>query len=137
MKINQLTVFVENRTGYLSEITELLGKKKIDMKALSIADTKEFGILRVIVNDVEKARDILSAQGIICKITQVVEVKISDKPGELSSVLSVLSKNGVGVDYLYAFLSADKDGANVVIKATDNDAAEKILNDAGFKTIND
>ena len=136
MKINQLTIFVENRTGHLSEITELLGKNNIDMKALSIADTKEFGILRVIVNDVEKAREILSAQGIICKITQVVEVKISDKPGELSSVLSVLSKNGVGVDYLYAFLSGDKDGANVVIKATDNDAAEKILNDAGFKTIN-
>lgn len=135
MKIKQLTVFVENRTGYLSEITELLGKNGVDMKALSIADTKDFGILRLIVNDNEKALRVLSDSGVIGKLTDVIGVKISDNPGSLSEVLCALAEKDVNVEYLYAFLSGAKDGANVVLKATDNDRAEKILSEKGFKPI--
>ena len=135
MKIKQLTVFVENRTGYLSEITELLGKNDLDMKALSIADTKDFGILRLIVNDENKAVKILNENGVVSKITDVIGVKISNKPGALSEVLSALAARDVNVEYLYAFLSSSDDGANVVLKATDNDLAEKILAEKGFKEI--
>lgn len=135
MKIKQLTVFVENRTGYLSEITDLLGKSDVDMKALSIADTKDFGILRLIVSDEEKAVKVLNDNGVICKLTDVIGVKIPNAPGSLSTVLSLLAANGVNVEYLYAFLSGSVGGANVVFKATDNDIAEKILLGNGYKGI--
>ena len=135
MIIKQLTVFAENKVGYLSEITELLAKNHVDMKARSIADTKDFGILRLIVDKPEKALAALTKQGLLGTITEVVGTEISNKTGELSKALSVLAQNGVNVEYLYAFLSGSADSAYVVIKATDNSAAEKILKDAGFKEI--
>ncbi|MBO4252021.1 MAG: hypothetical protein J5911_05125 [Clostridia bacterium] len=133
--IKQLTVFAENKVGYLSEITDLLAKNHIDMKALSIADTKDFGILRLIVDKPEVALKALNENGLLGTITEVVGVEISNKTGELSKALSILANCGVNVEYLYAFLSGSVDSAYVVIKATDNVAAEMILNDAGFKKI--
>ncbi|MBP5467545.1 MAG: ACT domain-containing protein [Clostridia bacterium] len=135
MKIRQLTVFVENKVGYLSEITELFAKNNIDMKALSIADTKDFGILRLIVSDPEKALKALKDYGLLGTITEVIGVEIPNSAGELSKALSVLAKKGVNVEYLYAFLSGTIGSAFVVIKATDNLAAETVLKDAGFKEI--
>lgn len=137
MIIKQLTVFAENKIGYLSEITELLAKNHIDMKALSIADTKDFGILRLIVDKPEDALKALNKNGLLGTITEVIGTEISNKTGELSKALSVLAKNGVNVEYLYAFLSGSVGSAYVVIKATDNTAAEKILKAAGFKEINE
>ena len=137
MIIKQLTVFAENKVGYLSEITELLAKNHIDMKALSIADTKDFGILRLIVDKPEDALKALNKNGLLGTITEVIGTEISNKTGELSKALSVLAKNGVNVEYLYAFLSGSVGSAYVVIKATDNTAAEKILKAAGFKEINE
>ena len=133
--IKQLTVFAENKVGYLSEITDLLAKNHIDMKALSIADTTDFGILRLIVDKPEAALKALNENGLLGTITEVVGVEISNKTGELSKALSILANSGVNVEYLYAFLSGSADSAYVVIKATDNVAAEKILKDAGFKKI--
>ena len=135
MKIKQLTVFAENKVGYVSEITELFSESGIDMKALSIADTKDFGILRLIVNDTEKASAVLKAHGILCKTTEVIGVKIKNRSGELSKALSVLAKNGVNVEYLYAFLAGTIDSAYVVIKVTDNAVAESILKNKGFEGI--
>ena len=135
MKIRQLTVFVENKVGYLSEITELFAKNNIDMKALSIADTKDFGILRLIVSDPEKTLKALKDYGLLGTITEVIGVEIPNSAGELSKALSVLAKKGVNVEYLYAFLSGTIGSAFVVIKATDNLAAETVLKDAGFKEI--
>ena len=135
MKIKQLTVFVENKVGYLSEITELFAANDIDMKALSIADTKDFGILRLIVDKPEKALAALNAHGLLGTITEVVGVEIHNKPGELSKALSLLASSGVNVEYLYAFLAGTVESAYVVIKATDNAAAERILEKAGFKGI--
>ena len=136
MKIRQLTVFVENKVGYLSEITELFAKNNIDMKALSIADTKDFGILRLIVDDPEKALKILKDHGLLGTITEVIGVEIKNAAGELSKALSALAEKGVNVEYLYAFLSGTKESAFVVIKATDNLKAETVLKAAGFKEIN-
>lgn len=135
MIIKQLTVFAENKVGYLSEITELLAENHVDMKALSIADTKDFGILRLIVDKPETALAALHKQGLLGTITEVIGTEISNKTGALSKALTVLAKKGVNVEYLYAFLSGNEDSAYVVIKATDNLAAEKILKDAGFKEI--
>lgn len=136
MKIRQLTVFVENKVGYVSEITELFAKNNIDMKALSIADTKDFGILRLIVDDPEKALKILKDHGLLGTITEVIGVEIKNSAGELSKALALLAEKGVNVEYLYAFLSGTKESAFVVIKATDNLKAETVLKAAGFKEIN-
>ena len=136
MKIRQLTVFVENKVGYISEITELFAKNNIDMKALSIADTKDFGILRLIVDDPEKALKILKDHGLLGTITEVIGVEIKNSAGELSKAIALLAEKGVNVEYLYAFLSGTKESAFVVIKATDNLKAETVLKAAGFKEIN-
>jgi hypothetical protein len=132
MFIKQLTVFVENRTGCLSEITELFANNNIDMKALSIADTKDFGLLRLIVDDPIKAMQLLNSQGMVAKITDVIAVDISNKPGALSKVMVELTANNVNVEYLYAFLAGKADSACVVLKASDNDKAEKILKGKTF-----
>ena len=134
--MKQLTVFAENKKGYLAEITGLFAEKGVDMKALSIADTKDFGILRIIVDNPEKALKVLGEQGFLGTITEVIGVEISDKAGELAKALDVLAKGDVNVEYLYAFLSGKAGGANVVIKATDNEKAESVLLKAGYKAIN-
>ena len=136
MKIRQLTVFVENKVGYVSEITELFADSGIDMKALSIADTKDFGILRLIVDNPDKALEILKAHGLLGTITEVIGVEIPNTAGALSKALKLLAEKGVNVEYLYAFLSGTVGSAFVVIKATDNIKAEAVLKSAGFKEIN-
>ncbi len=133
--LKQLTVFVENKTGYLSEITKLLAENSVNLKALSIADTKDFGILRLIVDDADYTLKIITEHGLLGKITEVVGITVSNKPGGLSDALSVLSEKGVNVEYLYAFLSGSTDTAHVVLKATDNEKAEKILEEKGYKSI--
>lgn len=135
MIIKQLTVFVENRMGYLSEVTSLLAGNGVDLKALSLADTKDFGILRLITDDAERALEILRAHGILGKITEVVGAKIPHRPGGLNEALAVLAEKSVNVEYVYAFLSGSENGANMVLKASDNAAADAALSGAGFKPI--
>ena len=135
MAIKQLTVFVENRRGRLAEITGMLAEHGINMNALSIADTQEFGILRLIVDDPEKAFDVLKGNGTIVQITDVVGLKLADRPGELSKALRVLDGGGINLEYLYAFLSRADENAYIALRVEDNAAAERVLNAAGFKTI--
>ena len=139
MAIKQLTVFVQNSKGTIVSVTETLAKNEINIRALSIAETKDFGILRLIVNDTDKAMKILQDDGYLIKAIDVVGIKIGDKPGELSAALSVLDKAGVNVEYLYAFMTRTEKHAYVVIRVEDNACAENILTSAGFKlvTIND
>ena len=101
MSIKQLTVFVENRQGTMVSITETLAKHNVNIRALSIAETEDFGILRLIVNDEETAVKILSEEGYLIKITDVIGVKIGDAPGKLSAALGVLDKAGINLEYLY------------------------------------
>ena len=135
MAIKQLTVFVENRQGALVSITETLSKNSINMRALSIAETQDFGILRLIVNDEEAAKNILEKEGYLIKITDVVGVKISDEPGKLSEALKVLNENHINMEYLYAFMLRTEKHAYVVIRVEDNDCAEAALRNAGFKIV--
>lgn len=137
MSLKQLTVFVENKKGTLVEITDALAKNGINIRALSIADTQDFGILRMIVTDYDKAEKTLTDDGFLVKCTEVVGVKIGDEPGKLSSALGVLDKEGVNVEYLYAFMSRTEKHAYVVLRVADNTHAEKALADAGFHMISD
>ena len=135
--LKQLTVFVENKQGSLVDITDTLAVSGVNLRALSIADTQDFGLLRLIVNDNDTAAAVLQEKGYILKITEVIGVKIGDQPGKLSKALSVLAEAGVNVEYLYAFMARTEKHAYVVLRPTDNAAAEKALEDAGFHLITD
>ena len=137
MSLKQLTVFVENKQGTLVDITETLAAHNVNLRALSIADTEEFGILRLIVSDNETACKTLADEGYLLKITEVVGVKIGDAPGKLSKALAVLDEKGINMEYLYAFMARTEKHAYVVLRVADNAAAEKALEDAGFHLITD
>ena len=135
--LKQLTVFVENKQGTLVDITDTLATNGVNLRALSIADTQDFGLLRLVVNDNETAASALQEKGYILKITDVIGVKIGDQPGKLSKALSVLAEAGVNVEYLYAFMARTQKHAYVVLRPTDNAAAESALEAAGFHLITD
>lgn len=137
MSLKQLTVFVENKQGTLVDITDTLATNGVNLRALSIADTQDFGLLRLIVNDNDTAANALKEKGYILKVTEVVGVKIGDQPGKLSKALAVLADAAVNVEYLYAFMARTERHAYVVIRPTDNDAAEHALEAAGFHLITD
>ncbi len=137
MAINQLNVFVENKQGALVSITSALARSEINIRALSIADTEEFGILRLIVNDTETAKEMLEELGYLIKITPVVGVKIGDAPGKLSTALEVLDKESINMEYLYAFMARTERHAYVVLRVADNAHAEAALEAAGFHIITD
>ena len=137
MAIKQLTIFLENKQGTVVSVTDTLAANGVNIRALSIAETQDFGILRLIVNDEKTAVAKLSEEGFLIKITDVVGVKIGDAPGKLSSALGVLSKAGINVEYLYAFMARTEKHAYVVLRVEDNAAAEKTLEDAGFHLITD
>ena len=135
MAIKQLTVFVENKQGTLVTVTDILSKHNVNLRALSIAETQDFGILRLIVNDEETAEKVLKEEGYLIKITEVVGVKIGDAPGKLSEALHIIANNGINIDYLYAFMARTEKHAYVVIRVEDNIAAEAALENAGFRII--
>ena len=137
MAIKQLTVFVENKQGTLVDITNTLAKHNVNIRALSIADTQDFGILRLIVNDNEIAISTLSEEGYLIKTTDVVGVKIGDEPGRLSKALEVLDENKINMEYLYAFMARTEKHAYVVLRVADNAAAEKVLEAADFHMISE
>lgn len=137
MALKQLNIFVENKKGALVEITETLASNDINMRALSIADTEEFGILRLIVNDTDLASKVLSEKNYLIKTTEVVGVKIGDAPGKLSTALEVLDKEDINVEYLYAFMARTEKHAYVVLRVADNAMAEKALEAAGYHMITD
>ena len=138
MFIKQLSVFVENKQGALSKITSLLSDNGVNMRAVSIADTQDFGILRVIVDDIDKAADALKLNNVIVKVNNVIGVELSDKPGALASVLELLTEGGVNVEYMYAFVTpGNRDSAYLVLRARHNDKAEQILNENNIKMLSE
>ena len=135
MSIRQLTVFVENRQGAMAEITRELAAHDVDLRALSMADTQEFGVLRLIVKDVDHALAVLREGGHIVNITPVIAVKISDAPGRLAQALNVLDEAKINIEYLYAFLTRTEKHAYVVLRVKDDVAAGQALVAAGFKLV--
>ncbi len=137
MSLKQVTVFVENKQGALVSITDTLAQHNVNIRALSIADTQEFGILRLIVNDTAVACATLTDEGHLINTTDVVGVKIGDEPGKLSKALEVLDEAGINMEYLYAFMTRTEKHAYVVLRVADNAAAEQALEKAGFHLITD
>ena len=135
MSVKQISVFIENKKGKLAEVTRYIADHKVNLRALSIADTQDFGILRIICEDPEKANEALKEGGYITTITDVLATAISDEPGSLAAILEMLSEAGVVVEYTYAFLSAVK-GAYMIFRVDDNQAAAAALAGAGVKTAN-
>lgn len=133
MFIKQLSVFVENKHGRLEAIIDALGKNNVNIRALSIADTTDFGILRVIVDDYNKAKESLDEIGVISKVTEVVAVYIDDRTGGLHSILKVISDAGIGIEYMYAFLGRTEGKALMVVKADDEEILAEVLTDNGIK----
>ena len=137
MAIKQLTVFIQNKKGTVVSVTDILSKNNINLRALSIAETQDFGILRLIVNDEKAAEAVLTENGYLIKVIDVVGVKIGDEPGKLTAALDVLDKADINVEYLYAFMARTEKHAYVVLRVEDNAVAEKALTDAGFKIISE
>ena len=117
MTINQLSIFLENKTGRINELTKILGKYGINMQAFSMAETSDFGILRLIVDDVERAVEVLSNENFAVKVTEVVHICCSNEAGALSKVLEHLTNSDISIEYMYAFAQGDK--ANAIIMPND------------------
>lgn len=135
MSIRQLTVFMENRQGALSEVAGTLASRGINLRALSMADTKEFGVLRLIVNDAAAGLNVLRDNGYIVNVTPVTGVKISDEPGRLAAALSLLDEKKINIEYLYTLLERTEKHAYVVMRVADNDGAQTVLTGAGFELV--
>ena len=137
MALKQLTVFVENKQGSVVPVTDALANHNINIRALSIAETEGFGILRLIVDNEAVAEEVLMQAGYLIKITEVVGVKIGDAPGKLSAALKVLKEAGINMEYLYAFMARTERHAYVVLRVENNADAEAALEKAGFHLITD
>jgi len=129
MTIEQLSIFVENKPGKLVEALEAISEGGIDLRALSLADTADFGILRIIVDKPDVAQKVLQVAGFLVKSSDVVPVAVGDKPGGLAHVLRVLADGGINVEYTYAFVAHSHDKAYVILRVNDNEAAIKVLED--------
>ena len=134
MLVKQLSVFTENKPGGLAPIIEALGKNNIDISALSLSDTSEYGILRIIVNNPDKAKEVLKDLGIVVKITEVLTVAMDDAPGGLSKILEIFVKNDINVDYMYAFVGTVTNKALMVVKVSDPEIAVSALSKEGIST---
>ena len=132
MILEQVSVFVENKPGAMSEITTSLAEAGIDLKAFTVADKSEFGILRFLSDSPKKALALLKRNGWVASITPVVAVKMTDKPGSLAKVLKMFADNDVQVEYLYAFVAQEEGRAYVVFRVEDPDGAVKLLEASGI-----
>lgn len=135
MRVEQISVFLENRAGRLAEITRVLGDAGVNIRALSLADTSDFGILRLILNDNDKAKAVLKERGFTVGKTNVVAVVVEDRPGGLNTILEILSKENINVEYMYAFVQHTGENAVIIFRFDDTDAAVKLLLDNNIKVL--
>ncbi|UCG13431.1 MAG: ACT domain-containing protein [Deltaproteobacteria bacterium] len=127
MKVEQISIFLENKAGRLAEVTGILGAAGINIRALSLADTSDFGILRLIVNDHEKAKEVLKEHGFTVGRTEVVAVEVEDRPGGLNRILQVLFDASINVEYMYAFVQQSGQNAVLIFRFDDIDNAVAVL----------
>ena len=133
MIIKQLSVFLENKQGRICAAADLLAQNNINIRALSLADTSEFGILRLIVDKPEEGKKILSDAGIVVRVTKVLSLTMEDTPGGALGVLRLLSQNGIDVEYMYAFAGKNDGEAFMIIQTEELEDAEEILQKGGFR----
>lgn len=133
--IKQLSVFVENKFGRLAAVTEVLAKNNIDINALSLADTSDFGILRLVVDKPEAAAVALTEHGVTVKCTEVIAAAMDDCPGGLSFILDTLTNEKINIEYMYAFMGKTEGKAWTVMRVDDSERAEKVLHEHSIKTL--
>ena len=127
MVVKQLSIFLENKAGAIAHITNLLGRNNINIRSLQIADSTDFGILRLIVDNASKALELVKASGYTAKLTDVISVVVPDKPNGLNELLRILTENSIEIDYLYVFIGKNNLGAEAILKAENIDEVEAIL----------
>ncbi len=135
MKLNQLSVFLENKPGALSAPCRLLAKARINIESCSLADTQQFGILRLVIADWERARDLLVKNGYTVKVTEVVAIEVTDEPGGLASILEALEPAGINVEYMYALTIKEKNKALLVFRFDQPDRAITNLQSKGIPVV--
>ena len=135
MSIRQISVFLENKPGALLGMTRVLSEKNIDMRAFSLAETSDFGIARIIVDDIEGTAAVLREAGFVHNITPVIGVAISNSPGGLNNALETLSAEGVNVEYMYAFVGTQRESAYMIFRVADEEKAEAALRGRGIQLI--
>lgn len=135
MKVEQISIFIENKSGRLAEVSGVLGDAGVNIRALSLADTSDFGILRLIVNDTNKAFEVLRQQNFTVNKTEVIGVEVPDSPGGLSSILQILDQNDVNVEYMYAFVERAGDNAVIIFRFDNIDEAIKVLTENRIRII--
>lgn len=135
MTVQQISVFLENTPGKMAEFTDLLYQNNVDLRALSLAEAEDFGIVRLIVDDVYTTSTVLREAGYVFSITKVIAVEIPDEPGALSKVLKCLGESSVNVEYMYAFLTRRKETAYMIFRVENNEKAIEVLNKNGFRPV--
>ena len=135
MLVKQISVFLENKSGRLAKVTSVIGESGVDIRAMSIADTTDFGILRLIVNQPEKIEAMLKEKGFTVRETEVIAVGMEDQPGSLANILTILENSGMSIEYMYAFVGNNDMKAVVIIKVEDNKKAIEILNSNNIQVL--
>ena len=135
MTVKQISVFLENKPGKLADFTDVLSKNEIDMRALSLAEAEDFGIVRIIVDDVYNASTVLKDAGYVFSITKVLAVAIPDEPGGLYKVIRTLGDNDVNVEYMYAFTTKKEGVAYMIFRVQDNKKAVEVLQKNGIRPV--
>jgi len=135
MTLKQISVFLENVSGRLAEVTKTLSDGGINLRALTIADTADFGILRIVSDNPDETLKLLEDHGFTARVTEVLAIEVEDKPGSLARVMDVFNETGVNIEYLYASLEKNRDNAVIVIKVEDIERGQKIIEDHGFTLV--
>ena len=137
MFIKQLSVFIENKKGRMLEVAKLMGNHKIDIRALSVADTSDFGILRIIVNNPERAVEVFKESGYAVSLNDVIAISVEDKPGGLADAMQALYDNGIEVDYMYAFNARKAERGFVVMRTNNLERSIEALKSRGIDTLSE
>lgn len=133
--VQQLSVFLQNRSGKIAAITQALSDQGIDIRALSIADTTDFGILRMLVSDIAKAKNVLSEQNCIFSVNDVIVVAVPDSPGGLAKTLSLIAEAGVDIEYMYSLIGREDEMADMVFRVSAGEKLRKVLEQHGLQTV--
>lgn len=135
MYLRQISVFIENRRGQLADVTDFLCRNSINLRTLSIADTADFGVLRIVVQEPEKTFALLKEAGYTCVITDMLAVEMKDQPGAMAKIIRILADHDISIEYTYAFPTMKPGRAVLIFRVADNAAAETALADAGFHVV--
>ena len=135
MAIKQLSVFVENKKGSLHQITDLLAKEGVDLRSMCVADTHNFGIVRIITTEPDRAAEVLKAEGHAANVREITAFAVPDQPGGLAKVLSLIESNGIDIEYMYALITSEAGKAYTVMRTDDSERTDKLLTENGVELL--